>query len=1359
LLRRLTTYRVVVAALVALLAVVVVGNSPGTTVTDIKPEVYLAPGEMVGRYLSAWTSSPYLGFPNFNVGLAPVVAFLAPIASTGLSAELLFKGFHLALWLVAAAGAGRALRCLVPDASAWAGLVAAVAYVANPYAVVGGSTLAVLLPYAFLPWLVVALVRALRDAQAWRWPAAFGLTFFAMSGMNVGVVPLLQLLVVPPIAVVVGRSSNLTWLAIGKVLVRCALFVVGVSLYWLVPAVAAARTGVLAASQSERIEGIAHVSSLVEVLRGMGMWSMYGSGPSGPWVPEFAPYLSNPVLVCVTLAWPVLALLALAGAPKVLRHVSAATIGLVCVVLVGFFPGTVSTPLAWVVSRGFELLPALVAFRTTNKAGAVLALVFALLLGHALPRWVAALAGSRRRVVGAIVVIGSLVAGWALPALSGNLYTSPVDVPDYWHEAAQAVDGAGHDSRVLLLPNQVRASYRWTDERPDDVTNSVMRRGAIIPESSPNASAPGANFLSALGDLVASGSAGVDTVSTMARYLGSGDILLRHDTRWEEAAGVRPEVSASMLGADPGLLGMSNFGRPGENVVGPAGAAGFESILPPVQRYGVKDALPTVSARSIGDEVTVAGDAWAFDGLARTGRLTSTPVVSYAQGATPKELATRLGTEHRLVLTDTNRRQAAIPNRLTAGYGPLLPESETPVPTRALGDGKAQTVLRRTGPTVTASLVGSAFYDIPYGQADNAVDGDPATSWLFGDFEQARGVTLDVRWPEARPLGVVTIRPTALGPVRLDKVTLTAGDVSRSVQLLDGGLAEVDLGGVVSDHVQLRVDDIRGRGFSLVGIAELGLPGPSVVRVARAPLSFDDLYAGLDDEGRRSFAVTPFDVSFTRVVNGSGRFDDSETNLVRDFSLPTGRVFTGLARVTMLDRSEQAFDRLERPATSPVATSSSIYFDNPELRASMASDEDSGTAWVPGSDSPGSWWQIVGPDRPVPAVVVEQRRSSSSAPTRTATRLAVEVDGVRVAEATASAGRTEVVLPQGTRGKVVRLVILDVDGPEAGLPPQFTSIHTGVTTPSMSQPGCATVAMLDGRPVRMRPQSISGMAQASDRGSTWEACSTVTLNAGQHMLRPVDGFVLDTLDLSDVVDSEPAAGQAVNLVTSMTGPDVDQAIQVAATTHPIALKIGQSFDPRWRASVDGVDLGPAQVIDGWSTGWVLGPGPPRTVQVQFEPQRAASLALWASAAVALGAVGIVLFGRRSSPRAVGIPDDQSQRPLAAVPLTRAANATVGLAAGVGFGVAGLVGWVVAALVHRLPVPGRNPGVVIGTALVAAGGLTQVLSSRGSWGMVDAAVPAASMWPHWLAVVGLVLTLVSAWRVDADRPLPEEDDSE
>ena len=49
--------------------------------------------------------------------------------------------------------------------------VAAVAYVANPYAVVGGSTLAVLLPYALLPWQSLFLVRALRSARPWRdWP-------------------------------------------------------------------------------------------------------------------------------------------------------------------------------------------------------------------------------------------------------------------------------------------------------------------------------------------------------------------------------------------------------------------------------------------------------------------------------------------------------------------------------------------------------------------------------------------------------------------------------------------------------------------------------------------------------------------------------------------------------------------------------------------------------------------------------------------------------------------------------------------------------------------------------------------------------------------------------------------------------------------------------------------------------------------------------------------------------------------------------------------------------------------------------------------------------------------------------------
>ena len=1360
-LRRLTLFRATVAGLLVLLAVVVVGNSCGTPVTDIKPEVYLAPGEMLGRYLSAWTSSPYLGFPNFNVGVTPVLAVLAPGAAVGLPPEALFKAFHLALWVLAAVGAAHALRALVPATGRWGGLAAAVFYVANPYAVVGGSTLAVLLPYAVLPWLVVTLVRALHEPRSWRWPAAFGLAFFAMSGMNVAIVPVFQLIVVPPVLLVVGRSLGLEWAAISKVVARCALVVVGVSLYWLLPAVAAAGTGLQVAAESESVAGIARVSSLVEVLRGMGIWSIYGSGPDGPWVPEFAPYLANPVVIVLTLAWPVLALLALGGAPPVLRRVAGSSIGLTAVVLVGFFPGTVSTPLAWAVQWAFDLVPTLVAFRTTNKAGAVLALSFALLLGHAVPRWFRAVLRWRAVPVIAGVAALTTVCAWVLPALTGNLYTSPVAVPSYWREAAHAVDRQSHSSRVLFLPSQVRASYRWTDERPDDISNSLMTRGAIIPETSPNASPPGANFLAALGDLLASGAAGPDTVSTMARYLGAGDVLLRHDTRWEGAAGVRPQASASLLAADPGLLGLGNFGRPGQNVVGPAGPTGLESILPPLQHYGVQEAVRTVSARPTSDGLTVAGDAWAFDGLARSGRLPGAPVVWYATDTTPEDLAGRLGTGHRLVLTDTNRRQSAIPNRLTAGYGPLLPDTADPEPTRALGNPGSQTVLRRTGPTVTASQVGSAFFDTPYGQPDNVLDGDPSTSWLFGDFERAPGATLDVRWPAAQQLGVVTVRPTALGSVHLDTVTLEAGGVTRTVTLPDRGEAKVDFGGVSADHLTLRVGGIRGSGFSLVGIAELGLPGPAVVRVARTPESFDILYAGLDADGRRAFARTPFDVSLTRVANGLGNSDDTESALLRDFTLPTSRTFAATARVVMSNRSPRAFDQLSGRLSGAAATASSTYFDNPDLRASMASDGDPGTAWVPGGDPVGAWWQVEGPRRALDSVLLEQRPSTFAAPSRTVTRVAVEIDGRRVVEAAVRPGRTEVALPQGTEGRAVRIVLLAVVGPADGLPPQLTTVGTGATTPSAARPACRPVALLDGRPLSMRPVSIAAVAAVSDRGVAWEGCAPVALAAGEHSLRPLSGFVVDALDLADEEGPAGAPRPVTDLVTAVGGRDVDQTIDLAATDVPVALKTGQSWDPRWHATVDGVDLGPPRVVDGWSIGWVLDAGGERTVHVTFGPQRAADAGLWASAVVVLVAAGAWLLPRKGgeAPLRPAGPHHNNHRPSRRwTERARVLTVLAVVAAGVGFGLPGLVGCALLVVMRQLRVGRRDRSLAFGAGLVAAGGLIQVWASHGSWGRVDAGVPATTLWPHWVAVVGLVLVLGATLRqgpVAPVVPIPPE----
>ena len=155
---------------------------------------------------------------------------------------------RIVLYTVGAAGMLRLHRSLTAGGGTpTSRAVAAIAYVANPYAVVGGSTLAVLLPYALLPWQSLFVVRALRSSRPGPDVAAFALTFAAMSGMNAGVVPLLQLLTLPFLVWWVRVQDGVAWRHSVRVLVRCAVAAVLVSLYWLVPSVVGSGQGVAVA--------------------------------------------------------------------------------------------------------------------------------------------------------------------------------------------------------------------------------------------------------------------------------------------------------------------------------------------------------------------------------------------------------------------------------------------------------------------------------------------------------------------------------------------------------------------------------------------------------------------------------------------------------------------------------------------------------------------------------------------------------------------------------------------------------------------------------------------------------------------------------------------------------------------------------------------------------------------------------------------------------------------------------------------------------------------------------------------------------------------------------------------------------
>jgi arabinofuranan 3-O-arabinosyltransferase len=86
--------------------------------------------------------------------------------------------------------------------------------------------------------------------------------------------------------------------------------------------------------------------------------------------------------------------------------------------------------------------------------------------------------------------------------------------------------------------------------------------------------------------------------------------------------------------------------------------------------------------------------------------------------------------------------------------------------------------------------------------------------------------------------------------------------------------------------------------------------------------------------------------------------------------------------------------------------------------------------------------------------------------------------------------------------------------------------------------------------------------------------------------------------------------------------DTAVRLRTAATGSPYFVVAGTGFDARWRASADGVDLGPPLLLDGYSAGWRVADGAAHVVAIRYGPARAAA---WAAALSAAGLVSCVLI--------------------------------------------------------------------------------------------------------------------------------------
>ena len=693
------------AAAVAVAYLPVMASSPGLLGADTKVYLYLDPGRLLSRAASLWEADRALGTVTHQS-----IGFLWPMGPFYWLFDVLGVPDWMAqrLWLgtlLAAAGLG--VRYLLRTLGfRGPGLLAAVlAYQLSPYLLHYSARISVvLLGWAGLGWMVGLTVRAARTG-GWRHPALFALCVLTVGGVNltslvlVGLAPVLWLLH----AAATDRS-----ISAGRALAtaaRIGALTAGVSLWWASGLALQAAYSLPVTRFTETYQVVADASSAPEVLRGLGYWFFYGNDKFGPWIEPSVSYTQGGWLIFTSFGLAVLAL----GTAAVVRWRHRGYFALLAaagtLVAVGAHPIDGSSLLGELFER-FTLTDAGLAMRSLPRAVPLVALAVAVLLGagvNALARRAPRIGAVFGAAVLAAVVLNN-PAVWRLGMIEANL-NFPEKLPDYWLEAAAALDAEGaaaegfaeagraegfagsgvssasglapaategfagaESSRVLEIPGSDFASYRWGNT-VDPITPGLMERGYAARELVPFGSAQSAALIGALDRRLQEGTLDPGSLAPAARLMSAGDVVHRADLSFERYRTPRPVETHELLGRAPGLRLAGAYGEPAPNEAGPQQtmideihlARPAHAVHPaPVTRYEVSDPLPLVRTRPATGATVLAGDADGIVDAAAAGVLDlRRPLVFAADLMADADMAGLILAEPaHVIVTDTNRRRA-----------------------------------------------------------------------------------------------------------------------------------------------------------------------------------------------------------------------------------------------------------------------------------------------------------------------------------------------------------------------------------------------------------------------------------------------------------------------------------------------------------------------------------------------------------------------------------------------------------------------------------------------------------------------------------------------------------------------------
>jgi len=965
-------------------------TKPGRVGADTKTYLYLDPGRMLGRATSMWD-------PNIGMGTVTHqnIGYLWPIGPWYWFADVLGMPDWVAqrLWLgtiLFAAGVGvrfmlKALGQEGPHVTA-----ATFVYALTPYVLSLAARLSViLLPYAGLPWMIGLAVLSLRKG-GWRYPALFGLVVATIGSVNAtalilaGVGPVLWI----AHEVIITREARLRDAA--KTIGRIGVMTVGCSLWWLAGLWAQGGYGIDILRYTETAETVATASLSLEVLRGLGYWFFYGEDRFGPWIAPSRSYTQRVDILLLTYVLPVLGLI---GA-SVTRFRERTFFLLLMVVglflAVGAHPWDDPSPAGSAV-KAFLESDAGLAMRSLPRAAPLVVLAMAVFVGSLVSavsrgheRW------ARPLTAGVVVLaILSLPPLWRGQMVDSNLDRAE-DIPDYWVEAAAAMDARDDGTRVLEIPGEDFASYRW-GTTVDPITPGLMDRPYVARELIPYGSPPSANVLNAVDRRLQEQVAEPGSFAPMARFMGVGDISVRSDLTYERYNTPRPRRLWATIQAAPDLGKPIGFGGTARNQARPNLPLIDEQELltdpdaedpPQVAIVSVKDPEKIVRTAPVDQPIILAGDGEGIVDLAASGLVTGHELLFYSGtfAGDPAALRSKLDDDAVLVLTDTNRREARRWGTVRDNTGVTERPGQEPVKADpkdqrlelfpSAGDDSSTVTDVQGGVWAEATGYGNSVSLTPEDDPANAVDGDHGTAWRIGGFSSATGETLRLRYRDPVTTDHLTLLQ-AIGGVRnrfitqvevsLDggePFTVDLGEASRSTDPKSEGqrvdfpkqsFSTMDIEITETDPGELRrYDGISPVGFAEVGVIDESGDRPLADDVIRLPKDLLDTAGKASIDNRLAIVLTRQRVAGTVAVRS-----DPEPSMARTFSLPAARDFQLVGQVRLANAAadpvvDEALGLPDADHGGVTATSNRRMPGGLSNRAMNAIDGDPSTWYSPG---------------------------------------------------------------------------------------------------------------------------------------------------------------------------------------------------------------------------------------------------------------------------------------------------------------------------------------------------------------------------------------------------------------------------